>query len=162
KMPQNYVHGVAQYFATAMPTRGSAIPLVVKALEARPVKIEGNAEHPINKLDNRAHGPTDQFAQASILSLYDPDRAMRFTKNGTTTTREAGFDFLAGVSQQAQANGGQGLSFLLGRGSSPSRERLQNLILQKFPNARWFVYEPVDFNIHREAASLSHSDPRPA
>src|SRR5262249_39525602 len=114
------------------------------------------------KLDNRQHGPTDQFAQASILSLYDPDRAMRFTKSGTNTTREAAFDFLASVSQQAQANGGQGLSFLIGRSSSPSRDRLQNLISQKFPQARWFVYEPVDFNIHREAASLSHSDPRPA
>ena len=27
KMPENYVHGVPQYFATAMPTRGGAIPL---------------------------------------------------------------------------------------------------------------------------------------
>src|ERR1051326_8097973 len=30
KMPENYIHGVPEYFATAMPTRGSAIPLVVK------------------------------------------------------------------------------------------------------------------------------------
>src|SRR2546423_511592 len=27
KMPENYVHGVAQFYATAMPTRGGAIPL---------------------------------------------------------------------------------------------------------------------------------------
>lgn len=40
KMPENYVHGVPQYFATSMPTRGSAIPLVVKSHEGRPTKID--------------------------------------------------------------------------------------------------------------------------
>ena len=54
-----------------------------------------------------------------------------------------------------QANGGQGLSFLLERNSSPSRARLQKLISDKFPKASWHVYEPVDFDIHREAASLA-------
>src|ERR1044071_7526913 len=43
KMPENYVHGVPQYYATAMPTRGSAIPLVAKANDGRPTKIEGNS-----------------------------------------------------------------------------------------------------------------------
>src|ERR1043165_6070911 len=42
KMPQNYAHGVPQYFATAMVTRGSAIPLVVKSNDGRPTKVEGN------------------------------------------------------------------------------------------------------------------------
>src|SRR6185503_18766353 len=44
KMPENYVHGLAQFYATAMPTRGGAIPLVVKSHEGRPTKIEGNAQ----------------------------------------------------------------------------------------------------------------------
>src|SRR5258707_7277813 len=33
KMPENYIHGVPQFYATAMPTRGSAIPLVAKSNE---------------------------------------------------------------------------------------------------------------------------------
>src|SRR5260221_58085 len=140
KMPENYVHGVAQYYATSMPMRGSAIPLVVKSHEGRPVKVEGNAEHPINKLANTQHGPTDAFAQASILNLYDPDRAMRFTKNGSNATREAALDFLTSVSQQAQANGGQGFGFFLGRGGSPSGGSVQKLIRQKISQTRWFLY----------------------
>ena len=43
KQPEDYVYGEPQYFATAMPTRTGAIPLVVKSYEGRPVKIEGNA-----------------------------------------------------------------------------------------------------------------------
>jgi len=72
KMPENYVHGSPQFFATAMPSRGSAIPLVAKSYDGRPVKVEGNAEFP------GSNGGTDQYAQASVLSLYDPDRGLNF------------------------------------------------------------------------------------
>src|SRR6266851_4113283 len=72
KMPENYVHGMPQFYATAMPTRGTAIPLVVRSDDNRPTKIEGNPQHP------DSNGGTDVFAQASILNLYDPDRAMHF------------------------------------------------------------------------------------
>ena len=53
-------------YATAMPTRTGAIPLVAKSYEGRPVKIEGNALYP------GSNGGTDRYAQASILNLYDP------------------------------------------------------------------------------------------
>jgi len=46
-------------FATAMPTRTGAIPLVVKSYEGRPIKIEGNALYP------GGNGGTDRYAQAS-------------------------------------------------------------------------------------------------
>src|SRR3989442_9035881 len=98
-MPENYVHGVPQYYATAMPTRGSAIPLVVKSNDGRPTKIEGNSMHP------DSNGGTDRFAQASVLNLYDPDRANRFTKAGNGTTAEEAVDFLAGLSKEAGRNG---------------------------------------------------------
>src|SRR5213594_3255025 len=83
KAPENYVHGAPQFFATAMPTRESAVPLVVKANDGRPTKVEGNALHP------DSNGGTDRWAQASILNLYDPDRAAQFKKGGEVTTPEA-------------------------------------------------------------------------
>src|SRR5262249_26250568 len=46
RMPEGYVHGVAQFYATSMPTRGSAVPLLVKSSDGRPTKIEGNPNHP--------------------------------------------------------------------------------------------------------------------
>jgi molybdopterin-containing oxidoreductase family iron-sulfur binding subunit len=147
KMPENYVHGVPQYYATAMPTRGGAIPLVVKSNDGRPTKIEGNALHP------DSNGGTDRYAQASILNLYDPDRAARVTFQGNSKSPEAANDFLADLSKKAQSNGGQGLAFLIERNTSPSRLRLQKLISEKFPQARWYVHEPVDLDIHRRAAS---------
>ncbi len=155
KMPENYVHGVPQLYATAMPTRGSAIPLLARSSDGRPTKIEGNPEHPINRLGDQGHGPTDAFAQASILNLYDPDRATRFVKSGNNTTREAALDLLSELSKRAATDGGEGLAFLMERSSSPSRARLQKLLGEKYPKARWFVHEPVDFDIHRQAATVA-------
>jgi MoCo/4Fe-4S cofactor protein with predicted Tat translocation signal len=147
KQPDDYVYGTSQYFATAMPTRGGAIPLVAKSYEGRPVKLEGNAGHP------DSNGGTDRWAQASILNLYDPDRSRRFLKGGNNASPEAAFDFLNELSKSVQTNGGQGLAFLLERNTSPSRLRLQKLISQKFPKAKWYVHEPIDTDIHRRAAS---------
>ena len=65
---QDYVHGVPMQFATAMPTRTGATPLLAVSNEGRPTKVEGNA-----KVAGRS--ATDSFAQASVLNLYDPDRA---------------------------------------------------------------------------------------
>ena len=153
KMPENYVHGVPTYYSTAMPTRGSAIPLVVKATDGRPIKIEGNPQHP------DSNGGTDRWAQASILNLYDPDRATRFVNAGNATTPDKALGFLDNLSKQAQASGGKGLSFLVERSSSPSRERLQKMIADKLPQSRWHVYEPIDLGIKRRAASQAFGKP---
>src|ERR1700722_18549671 len=122
KMPEGYVHGLAKFYATAMPTRGTAVPLVAKSDDGRPTKLEGNPDHP------DSNGGTDRFTQASILNLYDPDRAQRFAKNGTNTTPEAAMDALAEIAKKAHANGGAGLSFLAEQSSSPSRARLQKTL----------------------------------
>jgi MoCo/4Fe-4S cofactor protein with predicted Tat translocation signal len=153
KQPENYVFGTAQYFATAMPTRGAAVPLVVKSYEGRPVKLEGNGNFP------GGNGGTDRWTQASILNLYDPDRSRRFCSGGNTATPVAAMDFLAELSKQFQAKRGTGLSFLIERNTSPSRARLQGIIKKKFPQAKWYVYDPVDLDIHRRAASAAFGAP---
>src|SRR4051812_8947365 len=148
KMPENYIHGVPQYFATAMPTRGSAIPLVARSNDGRPTKVEGNSLHP------DSNGGTDRYTQASILNLYDPDRAMRFMKPGGGTTPEDAWGQIDAIAKTAKANGGQGLGFLCERSNSPSRLRLQKTIAEKLPQSKWHVYEPVDLDT-RAAASAA-------
>src|SRR5579863_478080 len=89
KMPEGYVHGLAKFYATSMPTRATAIPLVATSNDGRPTKLEGNPQHP------DSNGGSDRFAQASILNLYDPDRALRFSKDAGDATREAALDLLS-------------------------------------------------------------------
>jgi molybdopterin-containing oxidoreductase family iron-sulfur binding subunit len=68
------IPGKALFYATAMPRRTGAIPLVVTTHDGRPTKIDGNPLHPASG------GATDVFAQASILDLYDPARSKRFAE----------------------------------------------------------------------------------
>ncbi len=150
---ENYVHGEPQYFATAMPTRTGAIPLVVKAYEGRPVKIEGNALFP------GGNGGTDRYAQASILDLYDVDRAKTFKRDGKEVSREDALKFLGELSQKFTANSGEGLAFLAESSTSPSRARLQKIIAQKFPKSQWFTYDAIDSGIHQRAATQAFGQP---
>ena len=145
--PADYIHGVPQYYATSMPTRSGAIPLVVESNEGRPTKIEGNPQHP------DSNGGTNAWAQASILDLYDVDRAKRALLRGTEIDRAAVENHLAQVVQKFQGNGGAGLAFLAEPGFSPSRLRLQNFIGQRFSQARWYSYDPVDTDMPEKIAS---------
>jgi MoCo/4Fe-4S cofactor protein with predicted Tat translocation signal len=147
RMPEDYVHGVARFYATAMPTRSGAIPLVVRSHEGRPIKIEGNPDHP------DSNGGTNTWAQASILSLYDVDRAKRFTRGGNAIPREGALDYLSQISRKFAGNGGAGLAFLSEPNHSPSYRRIQDFIANKFPQARWYSHDPVDTDIHERAAS---------
>jgi molybdopterin-containing oxidoreductase family iron-sulfur binding subunit len=153
KQPENYTFGEAQYFATAMPTRTGVIPLVVKSYEGRPVKIEGNALFP------GGNGGTDRYAQASILDLYDPDRARHFKHDGKVVSRAEALKFLDELSQKFSANQGEGLAFLAESSTSPSRARLQKIIAQKFPKSQWFTYDAIDSGIHQRAATQAFGQP---
>ncbi len=161
KQPQGYTHGVPEYFASARPTRRGAVPVLVKSSDGRPTKIEGNADHPAYQgaanpeeaSSQFKHGGTDLLTQASVLNLYDPDRAMRIAKDGKEVSQAAAFDFLAEISRNSLENEGDGICFLLDHSSSPSRQRLQRLISEKYKQVRWFSYEPVDLTVSDQAAS---------
>ena len=64
------------FFATAMTLGGIATGLLAESHVGRPTKLEGNPEHPSSL------GATDLLAQASILTMYDPDRTRAITYLG--------------------------------------------------------------------------------
>ncbi|NLH74718.1 MAG: 4Fe-4S dicluster domain-containing protein [Verrucomicrobia bacterium] len=157
RSPEGYVHGVPQYFATSMPSRETAIPLLVKSYEGRPIKIEANVEHPDKPSNGDSEADrmgTTHHAQAAILSLYDPDRATRFVYKGVAVAREEAMRFLKQTGEKFAGLKGKGLCFLVERSGSPSRARLLRIARERFPEARFFVHEAVDFDIHRKAATL--------
>ncbi|MEA2261719.1 MAG: hypothetical protein QOJ51_4544 [Acidobacteriaceae bacterium] len=76
KEPEDLVLGRPVYFATAMPFNTGAIPLLVKSDAYRPIKLDGNPEHPVNR------GTSDPLSQGALLDLYDPDRSQRVSYRG--------------------------------------------------------------------------------
>src|SRR5262249_52421095 len=88
KQPEQVVPGKALFFATALTLAGYATGVLVESHEGRPTKIEGNPDHPASL------GATDAFAQAEILTMYDPDRSQHVMQAGKASTWK---DFLAAL-----------------------------------------------------------------
>jgi MoCo/4Fe-4S cofactor protein with predicted Tat translocation signal len=158
------IPGKALYYATAMPRRTGAIPLIAATVDGRPIKIEGNPLHPASG------GATDAFAQASVLDLYDPARSRRFVER--TEKEEKGkkvekfeprdgaaFEkYLAELRTQIASDGGAGLAFLVEEVHSPTRERLRAELVKTYPKMRWCVYDPLLTEAQSFATQLSFGD----
>ncbi len=66
RQPEEVIPGKPLFFATAVTLSGVATGVLVESHLGRPTKVEGNPDHPASL------GAADAFAQASVLSLYDP------------------------------------------------------------------------------------------
>ena len=146
------IPGKALYYATSMPRRTGAMPLVVTTVDGRPIKIEGNPLHPASG------GATDSYAQASVLDLYDPARSKHFMREGKATTREEFEKYLAEMRTQFGADGGAGLAFLVEEALSPTRDRLRAELEKMFPRMRWAQYEPLLSEAQNFATQISFGD----
>ncbi|HEX3620649.1 MAG TPA: TAT-variant-translocated molybdopterin oxidoreductase, partial [Candidatus Udaeobacter sp.] len=131
------IPGKFLYYATAMPRRGGAIPLIATTVDGRPIKLEGNPLHPASG------GATDTFVQASILDLYDPSRSQRFVQKSKTSNRGEFDTYIGTLRKTLASQQGDGLAFLVGETHSPTRERLRAELEKTFPGMRWCVYEPL-------------------
>jgi len=147
--PENIVPGKPLYFATAFALSGYATGILVESHEGRPTKIEGNPNHPASL------GATDAFAQASVLTLYDPDRSQTVLHHGTNATW---VDFLKEFSVAVDAQRGKqgaGLRILTETVTSPTLANQLKTILQTFPSAKWHQYEPLGRDNGRAGAHLA-------
>jgi MoCo/4Fe-4S cofactor protein with predicted Tat translocation signal len=131
------IPGKAVLYTTSMPRRLGGMPLVATTFEGRPTKLEGNPLVP------GYNGGTDLLAQASILNLYDPDRARFFRENGTESAADKFEAYLKQVRNELQQNGGAGFAFLLDEQWSPTRDRILKKFQQDFPQARFYYGDPL-------------------
>jgi MoCo/4Fe-4S cofactor protein with predicted Tat translocation signal len=150
--PEGLVPGKPLFFATAFMHNGAATGLLVESHEGRPTKIEGNPTHPASL------GATDAFAQASILTLYDPDRSQVVTNAGAISTWNL---FLTAVNDQLEAQRpgrGAGLRILTESVASPALAAQLNSLLAGFPRAKWHPYEPAGRDNLRAGARLAFGE----
>src|ERR1700761_1780934 len=135
RQPENVIPGLPLFYATAMATGGYARGLLVESHLNRPTKIEGNADHPASL------GSTTIFEQASVLSLYDPDRSETVLHEGRLSIWS---DFTGAFSTEAQGLGmrkGEGLAVLTGPTTSPTLMDQMSKLLQQWPAAKWYVHD---------------------
>jgi MoCo/4Fe-4S cofactor protein with predicted Tat translocation signal len=152
KQPAELIPGKALYFATAMILGGFATGVIATSREGRPTKIEGNPDHPTSL------GATSIFGQASVLELYDPDRAQAILNSGEPSDWAA---FLYAVSQEMRAQRekqGSGLRVLTETVTSPTLSSQLQELLVNYPLARWHQWDPLTRDNVREGARVAFGE----
>ena len=135
--PEEVVPGKTLYFATAHLMGGYAQGTLVESNMGRPTKVEGNPNHPDSM------GATDAFAQASVLTLYDPNRSQTVTFKGQISTWAEFLRNLHTMLPTLVQDGGQGLRFLSESVTSPTFAAQMQQILKTYPEARWHRWQPI-------------------
>jgi molybdopterin-containing oxidoreductase family iron-sulfur binding subunit len=137
------------FYTSVMSMGGHVTGLLIETHDGRPTKIEGNPDHP------HSLGAATALMQASVLSLYDPDRSSKVLNAG----KEAQWaDFEAAV-RQLSLGDGAGLRFLSPQVTSPSLHALRGEALRKYPKAKWVEYEAAARENELAGAAMAFGQP---
>ena len=146
KQPEGLVLGKPLFFATVMPFGADAIGVLVESHEGRPTKIEGNPDHPASL------GGTNAFAQASILDLYDPDRAQITRNIGDIRSWSQFVDSAQAEAATIKSTNGANFRILTGTITSSLVLYQIQALLKLYPQAKWHQWEPAVSDGAREGA----------
>jgi MoCo/4Fe-4S cofactor protein with predicted Tat translocation signal len=157
RQPEEVIPGRPLFYATAMTLGGVAVGLLVESHLGRPTKIEGNPDHPASL------GATDLFHQASVLTLYDPDRSQTVTLRGQPSTWEAAFGVLKvrdlpsirSAADEHRRRRGAGLRLLTETVVSPTLGAQLEDFLKDYPEAKWHQYDPITRDMARRGSDLA-------
>jgi molybdopterin-containing oxidoreductase family iron-sulfur binding subunit len=144
--PEDLILGKPVYFASAFPFVSGAVPVLVKSDSYRPIKVDGNPEHPYTR------GGSDPITQATLLDLYDPDRSQHILYRGETRTWAAFLAAFRGMLADKKASGGQGLYFLSATVTSPTLAAQWQQGQKNYPQAKFVQYDPVNRDSHYKAS----------
>lgn len=146
QQPAEELIGAPLYYSTTMPYMGYGFGVLCCQREGRPIKLEGNPRHPMSL------GSISSTVEAEMLNFYDPDRLSNVMEQGNISTWEQ----FAETAQQAisaqAAKKGAGLRFLTRTVTSPTIAAQLADIQAKYPQSKWYCYEPIDRDGERKGS----------
>ncbi|MEO1614846.1 MAG: TAT-variant-translocated molybdopterin oxidoreductase [Planctomycetota bacterium] len=151
--PEGRVPGEFYERATNVEIAGDVHHLLVRCFDGRPQHVEPNKFHP-------AGSGTNPYVQASILSLYDPDRSRGddgpVLFRGEERKQESQWDDFLSVGRaafkKASSNrDGVGFAVLMSPTSSPTTVRVLSQLKESLPAATIAQFDGVHGGIMRSA-----------
>jgi MoCo/4Fe-4S cofactor protein with predicted Tat translocation signal len=153
RQPEELIPGRPLFYATATTLNGVAQGVLAESHEGRPTKIEGNPEHPATL------GACDIFSQASVLELYDPDRAQAVSFQGEIRGWNDFTGALLEMLAAQKAKNGAGIRILTETVTSPTLAGQIQTIQKLYPAAKWHQWEPAGPHSARAAALQTFNQP---
>jgi MoCo/4Fe-4S cofactor protein with predicted Tat translocation signal len=147
--PEEIIPGVSYFYASTCGGCAAGCGVLVKTREGRPVKLEGNPQHPLSR------GGLCAVGQASLLGLYDSHRLTGPRIEGKAASWEEVDQQIVERLSALRASGGA-VRFLSGTITSPSLLAELQKFLAQFGDARHIVYDALSSSAIPDAHEQTH------
>ena len=142
--PEGMSPGTPVQFATTMELHGYGTGLLATSYDGRPIKIDGNPNHPASL------GGANMQHQASVLNVYDIDRLQKYTDRSTGTATQRDRSAFVNWMKNNRTFSGE-FAVLCESTSSPSLHAIRRKIGGR---VKWFEYEAISRDNEREAMQV--------
>lgn len=161
--PEEITLGMPNWYASTCTACPAACGALVKTTEGRPIKLEGNTQHPVSKGGLCARG------QASVLNVYDPQRlrtpvAMKRPGSGSGAGKPGqgdvlswgGVDTIIGTALDQISDGRGTIRLLMASTTSLATLAAVSQFLGAFKNGKLVTFDPVSYENIVKAQELAY------
>lgn len=150
--PDHLVPGVAQWYASTCGGCPAACGVLVKVRDGRPIKLEGNPDHPMSR------GGLCAVGQASLLGLYDSHR-LRAPLHQNQASDWPQIDAEVPGKLQALVRENKKIVLLTGTLHSPTTHAIIDEFRRVYPTAEHVTCEAVSYAAIPRAFEMTHGAP---
>jgi Fe-S-cluster-containing dehydrogenase component/anaerobic selenocysteine-containing dehydrogenase len=147
--PVEFTPGVASWFASVCGGCSVGCGTLVKVRDGRPIKLEGNPDHPLSQ------GGLCALAHGQIFGLYDPDRLRQPLIAGEAATWDQIDKQVIEKLAEIRRSGGK-IRVLTGPATSPTSRDLIQKFLAQFGDGKHITYEAVSTDAICQAHLRTH------
>ena len=147
--PEGIVAGRPVQYASVCSACNAGCGTLVKVRDGRPIKIEGNPDHPVSR------GGLCMVGQASLLGLYDSLRIAQPSIGGKAVDWPRMDEFVNARLEHART-AGKAVRILTGTVHSPTESAWINRFVERFPNARHIEYDALSSSAILDAHEQTH------
>jgi molybdopterin-containing oxidoreductase family iron-sulfur binding subunit len=151
KKPEEVTVGKPNYYASTCTACSNACGILIKTREGRPIKVDGNPDHPVSqgKLCVKGH--------ANILKLYDPERLHSPRKRNGGNLSEISWQAADREIRNALLNAGnKEIAVISKRIFSPTTKKVFDDFKTNFPSVKFYSYELFNDEIRNSAWQKSY------
>ena len=153
KKPEQITIGKANYYASTCDGCSAACGILIKTREGRPVKIDGNPDHPVSQGKVCAQG------QAGVMALYDPDRLQTPLKRFNNRFEEISWKKADALILKALNEAGdKEIAIVTSKIVSPTENKVLNEFAAKFPTTKVYSYEQFNDSVRNDAWKKCYGD----
>jgi MoCo/4Fe-4S cofactor protein with predicted Tat translocation signal len=147
--PEEIVPGVSYFYASTCAGCAAGCGVLVKNRDGRPVKLEGNADHPLSR------GGLCAIGQASLLDLYDSQRLKEPRIEGRASAWEEVDHQITDRLAAIRASGGA-VRFVSSTITSPSLKAGVQRFLAQFRDSKHVTYDALSSSAILDAHERTH------